>query len=106
MSCRDEDESRAWFAALFGRTHDAAPMGGLAEWHLGSDAGFQLTLNPPNAGHGTLTVFVDDLNAERARLSETVVSITEVEAGDAVDFMQLRDPDGNLVVLVRKRSGD
>ncbi|KIT15018.1 VOC family protein [Jannaschia aquimarina] len=103
LACSDATASHDWFETLFARPCDMRPMSGLAEWHIGDGAGFQLFHNPPAAGHGTMTVFVDDLRAERARLSEARLAVGEIEPGDAVDLLQLRDPDGNLVVLVEKR---
>jgi hypothetical protein len=105
LACTNEAASSDWFEALFDRPSDAKPMPGLSEWHLGSQAGFQLFVDPSAAGHGTMTVFVDDLGAERARLSAAGLPIGDVQHGDAVDILQLRDPDRNLVVLVQPRGG-
>jgi len=72
LACSDLGRSRAWFATLFGREPDAAPMEGLVEWHHGEGAGFQLSAegeDDAKAGRGTLTPIVSDLRGERSRLA-------------------------------------
>ena len=49
LSCRDLSASTRWFAVLFGRDHDTAPMDGLHEWDCGS-GGLQLYEKPEHAG--------------------------------------------------------
>lgn len=97
LSCTDPDRGTAWYATLFDRPPDARPMAGLVEWHLGG-GGFQLFRDADAAGHGTLTVMVDDLAGERARIA--CLDPGEIEQATAVRIVRLRDPDGNLVVLV------
>ncbi|QYF86318.1 VOC family protein [Brevundimonas sp. PAMC22021] len=100
LSCRDLNTSTRWFTALFGRDPDTAPMAGLHEWDCGS-GGLQLYEKPEHAGAGTLTLIVDDIAAERARLDAAGLVVAEVEAADYTTIMRLRDPDGNLVVLAQ-----
>ena len=69
LCCRDLEVGIAWFSALFARPPDARPMDGLAEWHHGAEAGLQLRLAPDHAGHGTLTLIVPDLAAQRRGLN-------------------------------------
>jgi catechol 2,3-dioxygenase-like lactoylglutathione lyase family enzyme len=76
-------------------------MPGLAEWHHREGAGLQLFENPEHAGHGTLTLIVSALPAERARLA--ALSPGEIEPADYVSLIRLRDPDGNLIVLAEPR---
>jgi hypothetical protein len=38
----DLEAARAWYQTALGRPPDAAPMGGLLEWHLASDAWLQV----------------------------------------------------------------
>ncbi|QDT14814.1 VOC family protein [Alienimonas californiensis] len=99
LSCSDPSASGAWFAALFNREPDARPMGSLQEWHHGDAAGLQLFENPADAGHGTLTLIVDGLPAERARLEAAGLNPGPIEPANYVRLIRLRDPDGNLVVL-------
>ncbi|MEL6678902.1 MAG: VOC family protein [Pseudomonadota bacterium] len=99
LSCADIEVSTRWFEALFGRAADATPMEGLTEWHHGREAGFQLFENPKDAGHGCVTLIVSDLDGERARLARVGLGPPEVMSASTTRLLQLRDPDGNLVVL-------
>jgi hypothetical protein len=101
LSCSDLAVSTQWFTAVFGRAPDETPMPGLAEWHHGSEAGFQLFQNPDNAGKGTLTLIVSELDQEYQRLG--YLKPGNIEHADYVDLIRMRDPDGNLVVLAEPR---
>ena len=102
LSCADLDASIRWFAAIFNRSPDARPMEGLAEWHHGETTGFQLFQNPADASHGTLTLFVRGLEAERQRLETAGIAPGDIEQASYVRLIRLRDPDRNLVVLAEE----
>ena len=102
LSCSDLDESIRWFSAIFNRGPDARPMEGLAEWHHDETAGFQLFQNAEHAGHGTLTLIVNELEGDRERLDAAGLSPGDVEAASYVKLIRLRDPDRNLVVLAQE----
>ncbi len=104
LSCRDLEASITWYAALFGKKPARRPMAGLAEWTFGRGAEVQLYEAPEHAGHGTLTLAVDDLDLERARLSAGGVKPQDIERGDRRQLMRMRDPDGNLVVMTSTES--
>ncbi len=101
LNCTDMERSTAWFAKLFDRSPDEAPMDGLKEWHHGESAGFQLFLNEADAGHGCLTLIVSDIEAELTRLADSGISVGETMAGDTITISQITDPDGNTVVLAQ-----
>lgn len=101
LSCSRLEESIGWFTRLFGRDPDARPMAGLAEWHEGKSAGFQLFEATDHAGHGTLTLIVSDIAGDRARLAEAGLEPGPVEAADYTSICRMHDPDGNLVVLAQ-----
>ncbi|QQR40310.1 VOC family protein [Devosia rhizoryzae] len=98
MSCTDLARSAEWYRTFFERDADQNPMDGLLEWHYGA-AGFQLYQGPDNAGHCTVTLVVDDVHAERERLTDFAPG--EIQQANYVTVFQLRDPDGNLVVLAQ-----
>lgn len=102
LSCANLDKSAPWFEEIFARKPDAIPMRHLAEWHHGSEGGFQLFQNPVHAGKGTLTLIVSGLDTERSRLSS--LKPGEIERGNYVNLVRLCDPDGNLVVLAEPRN--
>ena len=101
LNCTDMERSTAWFATLFGRSPDEAPMDGLNEWHHADNAGFQLVLNGADAGHGCLTLIVGDIDAELKRLDKAGVQTGDTNTGDIATISQLSDPDGNTVVLAQ-----
>ena len=101
LSCSDLARGVDWFSAVFRRGPDARPMAGLAEWHHGTASGFHLYENAEHAGHGTLTLIVDAVRGERARLSQAGLEPGEVQEADYAAIVQLRDPDRNLVVLAQ-----
>jgi catechol 2,3-dioxygenase-like lactoylglutathione lyase family enzyme len=101
LSCRDLERSITWFSTLFGREPSARPMVGLAEWHHGRNAGFQLFEDDRHAGRGTLTLIVAAVREEQVRLTDAGLSPGAVEVADYTTIARLRDPDGNLVVLAQ-----
>jgi hypothetical protein len=103
-SCRNLTQSTVWYEQIFSRAPDARPMTGLVEWHHGDHAGLQLWKDESNAGRGTMTLIVSDLQAERARLSASGLEPPEIHQGDKVQVLQLRDPDANLVVLAQSKN--
>ncbi len=103
LSCANLEASSDWFARLFGRSPDATPMQGLAEWHHGTTAGLQLFENAQNAGSGTLTLIVHDLEEEGQRLEKAKLRPGEIEPATYVRLLRMRDPDGNLVVLAQPK---
>ena len=101
LNCSDLERSTAWFQTLFGREPDAKPMTGLAEWHHGESAGFQLFQDEKKAGRGTLTLIVSAIREEHARLKAAGFDPGNVEAADYTTITRLTDPDDNLVVLAQ-----
>lgn len=105
LSCADLATSEEWFEKLFGRSPDDRPMAGLTEWHHRGAAGLQLYENGRYAGHGTLTLIVGDLRREHGRLEAAGLTPGPIEPASATSLVQLRDPDGNLVVLAQPGKG-
>jgi catechol 2,3-dioxygenase-like lactoylglutathione lyase family enzyme len=104
LNCSDLSSSQAWYEKFFGRTPDACPMAGLAEWHQQNAGGLQLFESKDHAGHGTLTLIVDGLKDERIRLENAGLSPGDVEPATSISLVRLRDPDGNLIVLAQPGS--
>jgi hypothetical protein len=84
IAVRDLGSALAWYARYFGRQADAQPMEGLAEWHLVGGGGVQVFQEPDNAGHTTLTLVVDDIDAEVARLKAQGITPDPVGDGNYV----------------------
>jgi hypothetical protein len=75
-------------------------MDGLAEWHFTDSAEVQLHENPANAGKSTLTIGVKNLEPERRRLSEHGLEPGVIEPTKSSFIMRIKDPDGNLIVMM------
>lgn len=103
LDCRDLALSVGWYSKLFERQPDERPMPGLAEWHHGAQSGLQLFERAETAGMGTLTLGVSNLSQEAERLESEGVKGERGQA-TAFELLQLRDPDGNLVVLTEPKS--
>lgn len=103
ISCNNLETSTGWYQGLFDRSPDARPMPGLCEWHFGDTAGFQLYEDAAKAGHGTLTLIVADIEAERKRLAGAGFEVGDLEEADYTVITRLSDPDGNLVVLAHPK---
>lgn len=100
VSCTSLDKSAPWYETLFGRKADHRPMPGLMEWYAGK-AGFQLFEEPDNAGSCTVTVAVDDVRQQYLRLNEAGFGSEPIQQANYTTIFQLRDPDGNRVVLAQ-----
>jgi hypothetical protein len=101
LNCADLSASMEWYKKLFGRVPDSHPMDGLLEWHHRDSAGLQLFENAKDAGHGTLTLIVDDLRDEHARLEKAGLAPGDIEPAMSTSLLRLHDLDGNLVVLAQ-----
>lgn len=101
LNCSDLNTSTPWFEQVFAKPPDIKPMNGLVEWHHRDTAGLQLFENKKYAGHGTLTLIVDNLRQEQRRLEEAGLSPGPLEPATSTKLVKLSDPDGNTVVLVQ-----
>lgn len=103
LSCSQLETSIAWYEKLFGKAPSRRPMPGLAEWHFTDSAQVQRYEEKRHAGHGTLTLGVIRLQAERQRLIEAGLQPGAIEEANAFSIMRMRDPDNNLIVFASTR---
>ena len=105
IAVADFDAALDWYQQLLGRPADARPMDGLAEWYVVDGGTIQVVHQPEHAGHGLLTLSVDDLRAEVDRLRGRGLSPGPIDdtSSALVLFAQLRDHDGSTVTLVEAR---
>lgn len=97
----DIEASCLWYGAVFERAEpDLEPEDGIAEYEVG---GIWIQLyedetaeeNPVSVRFG-----VDDVTAQHARIGALGIDIGPVECVDgAVDWFDVRDPDGNVLSL-------
>ena len=97
----DIEASCLWYGAVFERTEpDLEPEDGVAEYEVGGIwiqlyVDEQAEENPVSVRFG-----VDDVAAQHARVGALGIDIGPVECVDgAVDWFDVRDPDGNVLSL-------
>ncbi|MCE0456615.1 hypothetical protein NY057_16875 [Curtobacterium flaccumfaciens] len=97
----DIEASCLWYGAVFERTEpDLEPEDGVAEYEVGGIwiqlyVDEQADENPVSVRFG-----VDDVAAQHARIGALGIDIGPVECVDgAVDWFDVRDPDGNVLSL-------
>jgi predicted enzyme related to lactoylglutathione lyase len=97
----DIEASCLWYGAVFERTEpDLEPEDGVAEYEVGGiwiqlSVDEQAEENPVSVRFG-----VDDVAAQHARIGALGIDIGPVECVDgAVDWFDVRDPDGNVLSL-------
>lgn len=91
-----------WYSVLFDRAPDARPMDGLIEWHLGDTFGVQVWSEPERAGRSCMVLGDTDLDGLASRLTDAGLGHSDPEEVTASRAIQLRDPDGNRVVITGK----
>lgn len=91
--------AEGWYTKLFGRGPDHRPMDTLLHWELFDQGGLMLSSSDEIAGQGVMFLYVDDLLAERRRLQDLGIVLGDDIEGDYSTLAQVRDPDGNLIML-------
>ncbi len=74
-------------------------MDTLVQWELSDQAGLSLSSSEEIAGQGVVFIYVDDVEAERRRLHGLGIELGDDIDGDYSTLAQLRDPDGNRLIL-------
>ena len=54
---------------------------------------------PQRAGRGSMTLAVDDVEAESSRLRTLGIDVDELPASEKVKTVMIRDPDGNSIAF-------
>lgn len=97
MPVRDFAEARAWYERLLGEPtffpHDTE-----AVWTVADDRSVYVVEDADRAGHGVVTLFVDDLDAWVAEIAARGIEPDERETyANGVRKTIYRDPDGNEI---------
>ncbi len=106
LGVTDLGRAEGWYTRLIGRAPDTRPMDGLIEYRFSGGGWLQLFTDPDRAGHGSLTLVVEDFDAALEALDVASIAHEPPSRGDYVDTVIFSDPDGNRVVFARSRSGD
>src|SRR3984957_19812440 len=106
----DIEQARLWYAGVFGREPDAAPMGGLYEWRLGDHCVQLVELDTVRhiqdlpawgtSGASSITLVVNDaVSAAKAAVASGGKNVSHFE-GPAFQTWSVCDPEGNLVTFL------
>lgn len=98
MRIKDLASATAFYAKVLGREPDDRPMETLVQWRY-AHAGIQLFADADEAGHGSMTLVVPDMEAARAELAGRDIDIGPIRRGDYGRIARFADPDGNAIVL-------
>jgi hypothetical protein len=92
------EAARAWYERLLGREPSFLPHDTEAVWMLGEQHAVYILEDAPGAGHGLLTIMVDDLDALVAEIAARGIEPDEREEypGKARKAI-FRDADGNEI---------
>lgn len=105
LAVDDLSEVLDFYEALFGRAADARPMSEVAEWKLPGGSWVQVFTDADRAGASSLTLIVDELAIELARLDLIGLKPVAKAMGDFFKTAKFRDPDGNQIILSQPQPG-
>ena len=71
----------------------------LLHWELFDHGGLMLSRSKEIAACGVMFLYVNDLVAERRRLQNLGIELGDDIKGDYSTLAQVRDADGNLIIL-------
>lgn len=105
VAVEDVAEALEFYELLFGRMADARPMADHAEWKLPGGGWVQLHSDGDRAGASSVTLIVDDLAGELARLEQAGLMPVAKAIGDFFKTAKFRDPDGNQIIFSQPQPG-
>jgi catechol 2,3-dioxygenase-like lactoylglutathione lyase family enzyme len=94
----------AWYVRLLGRAADMFPHDDEAVWRLTPGGAVYVVGDCERAGHGLLTLAIDDLDAYADRLRADGVALTEESEGGAPRRLVVTDDDGNRITFFQDRA--
>lgn len=95
LRVRDIAAAREWYSRLLGKP-SFAPHDEETVWEIAGDRYVYVLEDPERAGHGLVTLFVDDLDGELAQIASRGLEPSEHETySNGVRKATFRDPDGN-----------
>ena len=96
----DLARARGWYERLLGAPPAFLPNDSEAVWEVAEHRYLYIVMLPERAGHGLLTLFVDDLDERVQGIRDRGVEPVSIETYDnGVRKVTYRDADGNEVGL-------
>lgn len=96
----DYEAATDWYGRLLGRAPSFIPNDSEAVWEVAEHRLIYINLQPEDAGHSVVTLFVDDLDERVAGIAGRGIDPATRETYDnGVRKVLYRDPDGNQVGL-------
>lgn len=87
-----------WYEQLLGSPPSFVPDDTEAVWEMAEHRYIYIEVLPEHAGHGKVTIFVDDLDTLVAQITERGLTPAQRETyGNGVRKITYRDPDGNEI---------
>jgi hypothetical protein len=96
-----------WYERFLGRPPDMAPHEKERTWQLTDDGWLYVVEDGERAGHGLVTLLVNDLDERITELNERGIETGRVEQlNERTRKLEVDDPDGNRIGLGEVSSAD
>lgn len=103
VAVKDLAAASKWYECVIGQAGQE-PMDGVVEWSLPRGGVLQLFEDPKRAGASSVTLSVENLDEEIARLEKSGVTVGQQTRSVDVATAIIQDLDGNQVVLAQPLS--
>ena len=100
VAVKDVNSSARWYEKLLDKPA-SKPMPEVAEWQFERGGGLQVYELPERAGAGSLTLAVDDIDAQIVKLEKLHIDTGNRSNGDRVKTVMITDPDGNHIAFAQ-----
>jgi predicted enzyme related to lactoylglutathione lyase len=98
----DYEKAVAWYERFFGRKPDLVPNDTEAAWQATGSGWVYLLADADRAGHGVVTLLLDDLDEMLRQLAERGVSVGPIQTLDGgARKVVTTDPDGNEIGIAQ-----
>jgi catechol 2,3-dioxygenase-like lactoylglutathione lyase family enzyme len=94
-----------WYERLFDGPPIAYPRDGEALWRAAESASVYVTADGARAGHGLLTLAVQDIDSQRADLARRGLRAEEGAERNGIRTLIVTDPDGNTIKFFEDPGG-
>ncbi|MDB5803597.1 MAG: hypothetical protein JWN73_919 [Betaproteobacteria bacterium] len=101
LAVSDIKAAAAWYEKLFVRAPDSRPMPELAEWKFIGGGQVQIYQLPERAGSGSVTLVVEDIEAQAAHLQKLGIGDGKRADGATLKTIMITDPDGNHIAFAQ-----